>query len=79
MVSQTVVSGFKGKKDKESRRMAKDKIGGGSTETYKVPSKKMELMVSFRFVASWSFQSEGSSRARIPTSMRTFKMLVATK
>ena len=47
--------------------------------TYKIPSMKMELMVSFRVVASWSFQSEGSGRARMPTSMRTFKILVATK
>lgn len=47
--------------------------------TYKIPSMKMELVVNLRVVASWSFQSDGSGRARMPTSTMTFRILVATK
>ena len=47
--------------------------------TYKIPSMKMELIVNLRVVASWSFQSDGSGRARMPTSMTMFRMLVARK
>ena len=47
--------------------------------TYKIPSMKMILIVSFRLVASWSFQREGSGNTRIPTSMRMFVIPEATK
>ena len=47
--------------------------------TYKIPSMKMELIVNLRVVASWSFQSDGSGRARMPTSTMTLRILMATK